>query len=126
MHLYISGWIVGCIVFQSAIVAPTLFKSLSIEHFSAAVRALWPKFFALTAISGGALLVALWFAEGASTAQWVIALCTSVFGAVCYAIVPATNRATDTGNHRQFNLLHRMSIFMTIAALIANLIFPFA
>ena len=52
MHYYFPGMIVGFILLQTAIVAPTLFKKLDIKDFGVVIRALWPKFFiCLTAVS---------------------------------------------------------------------------
>ena len=126
MHIYIAGWIVGFIVFQTAIVTPTLFKTLDFPQFGVAVRGLWPKFFALTSGSGAALMLALWFADTPSGAQWAIGASTFLSGAICYAIVPATNRATDEGDHKRFKTLHRISVSLTVLTLLANLAFPFA
>ena len=52
MHYYFPGMIVGIILLQTSIVAPTLFKKLNIEDFGRAIRALWPKFFIMLAIFG--------------------------------------------------------------------------
>tara|TARA_B100000963_G_scaffold108429_1_gene94279 strand:- start:395 stop:775 length:381 start_codon:yes stop_codon:yes gene_type:complete len=125
MDLYFPGMIVGIIVLQTAIVAPTLFKNLDIKDFGKVIRALWPKFFVFLSVLGAATLVALFLEEAASTARYVIASMTTLFAVVCYAIIPATNRATDEGNQKLFDILHKTSVYLTVIMLLINIAYPF-
>ena len=125
MHFYFPGMIVGIIILQTSIVAPTLFKKLEISDFGKAIRALWPKFFILLTILGAATLVALYFGHDASMAEYAIAGATTLFAAICYAIIPATNRATDEGNQKKFNILHKISVYLTVVMLLINIGFLF-
>ena len=125
MDLYFPGMIVGIIVLQTAIVAPTLFKNLDIKDFGKVIRALWPKFFLFLSVLGAATLVALFLEDAASTPRYVIAGMTTLFAAVCYAIIPATNRATDEGNQKLFNILHKTSVYLTVIMLLINIAYPF-
>jgi hypothetical protein len=126
MHYYFPGMIVGIILLQTSIVAPTLFKNLKIEEFGKVIRALWPKFFIFVSLLGGATLVSLYFEDGANAAHLVIAGATTVFAGVCYAIIPATNRATDEGNQKRFNILHKTSVYLTVIMLLINIGYLFA
>ena len=125
MDLYFPGMIVGIIVLQTAIVAPTLFKNLDIKDFGKVIRALWPKFFVFLSVLGAATLVALFLEDAASTARYVIAGMTTLFAVVCYVIIPATNRATDEGNQKLFNILHKTSVYLTVIMLLMNIAYPF-
>ncbi|MAB77123.1 MAG: hypothetical protein CMO47_11790 [Verrucomicrobiales bacterium] len=125
MDLYFPGMIVGIIVLQTAIVAPTLFKNLDIKDFGKVIRALWPKFFVFLSVLGAATLVALFLEDAASTPRYVIAGMTTLFAVVCYAIIPATNRATDEGNQKLFNILHKTSVYLTVIMLLMNIAYPF-
>ena len=125
MDLYFPGMIVGIIVLHTAIVAPTLFKNLDIKDFGKVIRALWPKFFVFLSVLGAATLVALFLEDAASTARYVIAGMTTLFAVVCYAIIPATNRATDEGNQKLFNILHKTSVYLTVIMLLMNIAYPF-
>ena len=125
MHFYFPGMIVGIIILQTSIVAPTLFKKLEISDFGKAIRALWPKFFILLTILGAATLAALYFGHDASMAEYAIAGATTLFAAICYAIIPATNRATDEGNKKKFNILHKISVYLTVIMLLINIGFLF-
>mgnify|MGYP003329066040 CR=1 FL=1 len=66
MHYYFPGMIVGFILLQTAIVAPTLFKKLDIKDFGVVIRALWPKFFMWLTVFGVASVVDLYFHDGPS------------------------------------------------------------
>ena len=125
MDLYFSGMIIGIILLQTAIVAPTLFKNLDIKDFGKVIRALWPKFFILLSALGFCTLLALFLGDNPTHARYAIAGLTTLFGLICYAIIPATNRATDEGNQKIFNVLHRMSVWLTVAMLLLNLVYPF-
>ena len=54
----ISGMIVGTIIFQTAIVAPSVFTSLSGADSSTFLRKVFPRFFILLAVLGGTANVA--------------------------------------------------------------------
>ena len=125
MHYYFPGMIVGIIILQTSIVAPTLFKKLEIEDFGKAIRALWPKFFIMLAILGGASLASLYFENNPTILHYAISASTTLFALVCYAIIPATHRATDEGNQKKFNLLHKMSVYLTVVMLLTNIGFLF-
>ena len=126
MHLYFPGMIVGIILLQTSIVAPTLFKNLKIEDFGRVIRALWPKFFVFIAVLGTATLASLYLGDEGTTAHYAIAGATTLFAVVCYAIIPAPNRATDEGIQKLFNILHKMSVYLTVAMLLLNIGYLFA
>ncbi len=125
MQYYFAGLSVGLIVLQTSIIAPSLAKTLSREQFGVSIRAIWPKFFLLLAGSGLATLASLWWNSSTNTAQFALAACTAVFPAICYGIIPATNRATDTGNDALFKKLHVVSVLLTVAVLFGNIGFLF-
>jgi len=116
---------VGIIILQTSIVAPTLFKKLEISDFGKAIRALWPKFFIMLTILGAATLATLHFGHNASMTEYAISGATTLFAAICYAIIPATNRAKDEGNEKKFNLLHKTSVYLTVLMLLINIGFLF-
>ncbi|DAC35951.1 MAG: hypothetical protein CMB38_04495 [Euryarchaeota archaeon] len=126
MDLFFPGMIVGIIILQTSIIAPTLFKGLQIEDFGRVIRSLWPKFFVLITVLGAATLLTLFFGENGSTVRYGIAGATTAFAALCYGIIPATNRATDEGNDKRFNLLHKTSVYLTVAMLLINIGYLFA
>ena len=125
MHYYFPGMIVGFILLQTAIVAPTLFKKLDIKDFGVVIRALWPKFFMWLTVFGVASVVDLYFHDDPSLIHYGIAGSTAVFALICYLIIPATTRATDEGNEKLFKILHKVSVYLTVIILLANIGYVF-
>ena len=121
MHYYFPGMIVGFILLQTAIIAPTLFKKLDIKDFGKVIRSLWPKFFLCLTVAGAATLATLYFHDDPDIIHYGIAGSTSLFAIICYAIIPATNRATDEGNKKLFNILHKVSVYLTVVMLLVNI-----
>tara|TARA_Y100000766_G_C18592474_1_gene452532 strand:+ start:269 stop:652 length:384 start_codon:yes stop_codon:yes gene_type:complete len=125
MNTFLPGLIVGAIILQVAIIAPSMFRTLDLENFGKAIRAIWPKFFAMIAILGALSTTAVYLNDNNSLYHLVISITTTVLATICYAIIPATNKATDEGDQKTFNILHRISVGFTIAILILNIAFPF-
>jgi len=125
MYNFFPGLIVGAILLQVAIVAPSMFRTLDLANFGKAIRAIWPKFFAMIAILGMLSLITVYRSDDLSIYHTLIALVSVVLAVICYAIIPATNRATDEGDKKTFKLLHRISVSFTVILLIINIIFPF-
>ena len=121
MNIYFSGLSVGLILLQTAIVAPTLAKTLSREAFGVSIRVIWPKFFLLLAGSGVGSLTALLASENRPFLVLSIAVATVLLPLICYGLIPATNRATDTGNTALFKKLHLLSVLFTVVVLLANM-----
>ena len=121
MSIYFSGFSVGLILLQTAIVAPSLAKTLSREAFGVSIRVIWPKFFLLLAGSGLGSFTALLLAESPSSLLLGVAGATVLLPLLCYVLIPATNRATDTGNAALFKKLHLLSVLFTVVVLLANM-----
>ena len=125
MHFYFPRAIVGIIILQTAIIAPSLFKTLEIENFGKAIRNIWPKFFILVTSVAAIGLVSMLATGDGNNIQIGIAGFTTLSAGFCYAIIPATNRATDEGNKKKFDLLHKLSVYLTVAMLLTNIAFLF-
>ena len=125
MDTFLPGLIVGAIILQVAIIAPSMFRTLDLENFGKAIRAIWPKFFAMIAILGALSTAVVYLHNDNSFYALIISITTTVLATICYAIIPATNRATDEGDQKTFNILHRISVTFTIIILILNIAFPF-
>ena len=113
-----SGISVGIILFQTAIIAPTVFKGFSAEQAGPFLRLVFPKFFILLALVGvtkGALS-----AYGGDTVHMAVGALSSVLAISCYLLIPSTNKARDEGNDKRFRWLHRASVSMTLVILLAN------
>ena len=125
MHDFFPGLIVGAIILKVAIIAPTMFKTLDSSNFGKAIRPLWPKFFAMVVVLSIFSLITVYLHSDLSVYHMIIAVSSIVLAAICYAIIPATNRATDNGDHKTFKILHRISVSFTVILLILNIAFPF-
>lgn len=121
MYAYFPGILVGFILLQSAIIAPTLSKTLDRQQFGVVLRALWPKFFLWLSALGLGSAAVLSLTEQATAAQYAIAGATAASSLLCYAIIPATNRATDAGDHARFKRLHMVSVSLTVLMLLGNI-----
>ena len=125
MHDFFPGLIVGAIILKVAIIAPTMFKTLDSSNFGKAIRPLWPKFFAMVGVVSIFSLITVYLHSDLSVYHMIIAVSSIVLAAICYVIIPATNRATDNGDHKTFKILHRISVSFTVILLILNIAFPF-
>ena len=119
--ILISGISAGVILFQSFIVASSIFKVLPEENAGLLLRNLFPKFFlflAALALVG----LAIGFVNGLKFFRLVfLQLLNFIFFVVCYSLIPATNRARDQENKKTFGILHTVSVLLTLLALIFNL-----
>ncbi|HAN32242.1 MAG TPA: hypothetical protein DCQ06_11650 [Myxococcales bacterium] len=125
MMEYFSGMVVGFIVLKTSLIAPTLFKMLGVEQFGVVIRALWPKFFVALTILGVVSMTSLVVESSDSVVHYTIAGITIAFPAICYALIPMTNRATDTGDKSRFDLLHKSSVALTVVTLFTNIAVAF-
>ena len=125
MHDFFPGLIVGAIILKVAIIAPTMFKTLDSSNFGKAIRPLWPKFFAMVVVLSIFSLITVYLHSDLSVYHMIIAVSSIVLAAICYVIIPATNRATDNGDHKTFKILHRISVSFTVIILFLNIAFPF-
>ena len=119
ISLLISGMIVGVIVFQTAIVAPAVFTSLSSADSSLFLRKVFPRFFFLLAALGATPNIAAivshdWSAIAISGATMALAV-------IAYLLIPMTNKSRDEGNEKSFKRLHLASVLLTLSMLAINL-----
>ena len=119
--ILISGISAGVILFQSFVVASSIFKVLPEDNAGILLRNLFPKFFQfLAALALAALTIGLVY--GLKFFPLVfMQLANFIFFVVCYSLIPATNRARDQENKKTFGILHTVSVLLTLLALIFNL-----
>jgi hypothetical protein len=119
--ILISGISAGVILFQSFVVASSIFKVLPEDNAGILLRNLFPKFFQfLAALALAALTIGLVY--GLEFFPLVfMQLANFIFFVICYSLIPATNRARDEDNKKSFGMLHTVSVLLTLLALIINL-----
>ena len=119
----LCGLVAGTIVFHSAIVAPTVFRTLGERDASFFLRTIFPKFFFfLTLINVVNVLLAL--IDG-QFGVMVMAAISAVLMGIAYGIIPMTNRSRDEGLQQRFAKLHRVSVLLTVAVLSINVVAAF-
>ena len=119
----LCGLVAGTIVFHSAIVAPTVFRTLGERDASFFLRTIFPKFFFfLTLINVVNVLLAL--IDG-QFGVMVMAAISAVLMGIAYGIIPMTNRSRDEGLQQRFSQLHRVSVLLTVAVLSINVVAAF-
>jgi len=125
ISILISGVICGMILFQTLVVAPSVFKTMDESSTGLFLRSVFPRLF-LIILTLGLLSVFLTTVFGSPSSANIITSGFTVLGmSICYLIVPATNRSRDDGNKILFGRLHALSVFLTMSVLIANLIWIF-
>ena len=116
-----SGIIVGLILLQTIIIAPTVFKVLKPSQTRDLLRGVFPKFFLIISIIGF-ISVFISFLFGIyHKIQTIVNVLTIVLSLSCFFLIPATNNAKDVGNDKLFSLLHKISVYSTMVILLVNL-----
>ena len=116
---FLNGLVVGVILFQTAIIAPTVFRGLGPDQAGPFLRKVFPKFFVVLVVMGTAGAISA-LASDASYQLW-ICLVTLTLGLLAYLLIPMTNKSRDEGNEKLFKKLHNASVLMTILILVVNL-----
>ena len=115
-----SGIIVGIIIFQSFIVAPSLFKYVNYRDTSSLLRNVFPKMFLLIAIISLISFLVSFSIEEDTFFIRAVSLGTTISMIVCYSMIPATNRAKDAKREFVFRRLHTISVLLTVVILLSN------
>ena len=119
--IFISGTSAGIILFQSFIVASSIFKVLPEDNAGILLRNLFPKFFLfLAALALAALATGLIYRLEFFPLVFM-QFVNFIFFVICYSLIPATNKARDEDNKKTFGMLHTVSVLLTLLALIINL-----
>ena len=119
----LCGLVAGTIVFHSAIVAPTVFRTLNERDASVFLRTIFPKFFLFLAFIN-VVNVLLALLDG-QFGVMVMAAISAVLMGIAYGIIPMTNRSRDEGLQQRFSQLHRVSVLLTVAVLSINVVAAF-
>ena len=123
LQILLSGLICGVILFQTAIIAPTIFKVLSPDNAGPFLRTIFPKLFMFVAVLSLAGFVLSLISS--NTSGLIVFFGSLIFMLICYYIVPMTNRARDAGNDNAFKRLHTVSVVLTMIVLLSNLLWVF-
>ena len=116
-----SGLIVGVIIFQSLIIAPTVFKVLEVDKAGIFLRKVFPRFFILIMVCSALMLILVALSGSSDKTRFILPAANLVFSGVSYLVIPATNRARDDGEERKFKILHSITVVLTLLMLMLNI-----
>ena len=115
-----SGIISGIILFQSSVVAPSVFTTLKPEAASVFLRTIFPKMFMYIVIFGIVSLAILIMEGDYDIVQLYVSCFTIICSGLCYLLIPQTNKARDDKDETTFTILHTISVLITISILLLN------
>ena len=121
ISLIISSAIASLTLFQSLIVAPYINGLLKKEDASVFLRVIWPKFFVMIGTLG-----LLGFGAEILNSEMLFSfffLSGSLMMLLCYLVTASINKAKDNSKLSLWKLLHSLTIILTLAVLILNLLF---
>ena len=116
INTFLSGIIVGMIIFQSSVIAPTIFSTLDEKNAGKIIRNIFPKLFKIIAFMGFYMTLASIFINSDLINQ-VAYVITFLLMTINFLIIPATNKSRDEGNNKKFRFLHSISVLTTMLIL---------
>ena len=118
--IIISIWS-GTIVFFSAVVAPTVFKSLGEKEAGVFLRAFFPKYYIFGIVLGVISIIYLLLNPIHAHLMYSIITMTvlTIFGRMS---IPIINKARDTNNEPAFKRYHLISVMMNVLTLVIGII----
>ena len=119
--IFVAGIICGVVLFQSSIIAPTVFRVLDLEDAGAFLRKVFPRFFTLIMACSLLMLVLVVLSDSSDKSRFLLPVANLVFSGVSYLVIPATNRAKDDGEEKKFKALHSLTVALTLLMLILNI-----
>ena len=123
IYILISGMIIGIILYQSSIVAITVFKNLDEKNTSIFLRKIFPQFFkAIIFLNAVSLILSFFYF---SVIKIIVSFSSIILALICLKIIPETNKAADEKNQKRFKNLHTLSVVSTMLILIMNTLIIF-
>ena len=119
--IFMAGIICGIILFQSSIIAPTVFRVLDLEDAGAFLRKVFPRFFILIMACSVLMLILVTLSDSSDKSSFMLPGANLVLSWVSYLVIPATNRAKDVGEEKKFKALHSLTVALTLLMLILNI-----
>lgn len=119
LNSLLSGIIVGMIILQSTIIAPTIFTTLEQDNAGKLIRNIFPKLFKSIALLSLIMVINSFVVETSPFLK-IIYFTTFLLMTINFLIIPATNKSRDEGNDKKFKLLHTVSVFTTILILLVH------
>ena len=119
--IFVAGIICGIILFQSSIIAPTVFRVFDLEDAGVFLRKVFPRFFMLIMACSVLMLILVVLSDSSDKSRFMLPVVNLLFSGVSYLVIPATNRAKDGGEEKKFKTLHSLTVSLTLLMLILNI-----
>jgi len=119
LNSLLSGIIVGMIILQSTIIAPTIFTTLEQDNAGKLIRNIFPKLFKFIALLSLIMVINSFVVETSPSLK-IIYLATFLLITINFLIISATNKSKDEGNDKKFILLHTVSVLTTMLILLVH------
>lgn len=114
--LLVTAFLFGGMLFFSAGFAAFLFKYLSSEDARMLIRKAFPPFYLFVIVTSGLVMLTSWSNDGFNAA-WMAFIMLTTFAAR-QVLMPAINRATDSGQKKRFQWLHGFSVLLTLGHIV--------
>ena len=114
-----SGIIVGMIILQSTIIAPTIFTTLEQDNAGKLIRNIFPKLFKFIALLSLIMIINSFVVETSPFLK-ITYFTTFLLMTINFLIIPATNKSRDEGNDKKFKLLHSLSVLTTMLIVLVH------
>ena len=121
IYILCAGLISGVIIFQSSVVASSIFTVLPEENAGILLRNLFPKFFLFLIGLSFISVISFYIANLNFFPFGLIGITGLLAMSACYLIIPKTNKARDEKNDSLFKKLHTLSVALTMLVLFLNL-----
>ena len=118
--ILISIWS-GTIIFFSAVVAPTVFKSLGEKEAGVFLRAFFPKYYIFGIILGAISIIYLFYNPVHSHLMYSV-MAMTVLTILGRMSIPIINNARDSGNEVSFKRYHLISVMMNVLTLVIGIV----
>ena len=120
IFILVSIWS-GVIIFFSAVVAPTVFKSLEEREAGVFLRAFFPKYYVFGIVLGIVSVVTLMFMPINAILTYAIVAMTALtlLGRMS---IPIINNARDSGDVAGFKKYHLISVMMNVITLVIGIV----
>ena len=119
INVLFSGIIVGMIILQSTVIAPTIFTTLDEDNAGKLIRNIFPKLFKFIALLSLIMIINSFVVETSPFLK-IIYFKTFLLMTINFLIIPATNKSRDEGNDKKFKLLHSLSVLTTMLILLVH------
>tara|TARA_Y100000590_G_scaffold274005_1_gene307655 strand:+ start:2393 stop:2794 length:402 start_codon:yes stop_codon:yes gene_type:complete len=124
-QLILSGIIAGSIIFHIVIIAPSIFKLLGANDIRNLLRHIFPRLFVFLSLLGFISITCNFLIGVTIYIQYLVSALSFIIPSICYLIIPETNKAKDSGDGKKFNILHKISVTLTMVLLLINLLWLF-